>query len=516
MRKIYIFLLPLLLFSCDKLEALKSLLDELDTRVTVLDPSTGDSISGFAADGSSTIQIKVTFNSDDSPTQIEITPDGSAYGLFSTSQTASLSDQSEIVYTLTEEDLERDYALFYLHSDETMPSALTSSSVATISYDVRVSSDSDDSISRSFDVEVVRPPVIFAHGFGSDKSTYDPMLSYIKPKGLYIDAALYALDYSSTSLASYDVNKSVISDAIDYTKSAMLAAGYVFDKAVVVGHSMGGVLTRLYMQSSYGVDYRDDILKIITIDSPFAGTQLANFGVSLADKYPDSPLKVIYNIGAIIDFQVDSEATLNELNGESLNKVILPTHILSATFGDTKSIVNMISEGQYVQALLTFLIQQVATEKIYGEDNDLVVPLSSQICGIEQGLLKDYVTTYSGEWHCSVHATEEAANDVMELLETPSTNTKSFSTAGFAPTFLTYDNSNHSSIIMVETSSSDDITSVADVLIRLGLDADGNLVGMGYESEDESVEMTGDGVVEEQVIGLSSSDKTKLFFSLLK
>ncbi|MFI3258636.1 MAG: alpha/beta hydrolase [Rikenellaceae bacterium] len=513
MKKIYIILLSLALISCDKIAALKDLMEALETRVTIFDPTSGQLISGFAADGGSVIEIKVSFNSDENPISIAIAPEGEAYGLLSTSQEAFT--QSSISYELTTEDIERGYALFYLLSDEDLPSSLATTSSATISYDVTITVESDEEVSRSFDVEVVRPPVIFAHGFASSDITYDPMLSYITPKGLYIDSGLYVLDYMLTSLASYEVNKTVISDAIDQTKSAMLAEGYIFKKAVVVGHSMGGVLTRLYMQSSYGVDYRDDILKIITIDSPFSGTQLANFGIGLADKYPDSPLKLVYKMGAIIDFQVDSEATLNVLNGESLNKVILPTHILSATFGDTKSIVGLISDGQYVQALLSFLVQKVATEYIYGEDNDLIVPHSSQIGGIEESLLKDYVTTYSGEWHCSVHTTEAAANDIMELLDTPSTNGKKFSTAGFNPSFLSYDATSHTSVTMVEKSSSE-IASLVTSLITIGLDADGDIVDMGYESADdnESITIENSSVVETYTIGVSTTESSTLFFSL--
>ncbi|MFR9650278.1 MAG: alpha/beta hydrolase [Rikenellaceae bacterium] len=507
--RLIIFSLLLTLSSCQKIELLKDIIEELNSKVTILDPSTGETLVGFAADGSSILEIKVDFNSDLSPQTVELAPDGSAYGEFSTSQ--SSTTLSTLCYELTQEDLDRGYALFYLHSDETVPSALSSSSVATIDYDIVITLESEQSVSKSFEVEVVRPPVIFVHGFGSSSETYEPMLSYITPKGLYIDQALYALDYSATSLASYDVNKSVVPDAIDQTKEAMLQAGYLFNKAVVVGHSMGGVLTRLYMQSCYGVDYRDDILKIVTIDSPFTGTQLANFGVSLADRYPNSPLKVIYNIGAIIDFQVDSEATLNVLNGESLNSVIVPTHIIAATFGDTKSIMSLISEKMYVQALLTFLVQHVATESIYGEDNDLVVPLSSQICGIEEGILKNFVTTYSGEWHCSVHTTEAAATEIIELLETPSTNTKTFSTAGFKPSFLSYDNADFAGITMLESSLSE-LKSSSDVLITLGLDGDGNIVDMGYESDSEQIEITNTSIAEQYTIGVSSSQSSTLLF----
>lgn len=506
MKKIFciplLFVASLALFSCDKSENTP----KFDVPIVPSDPT----IKGIAADGATTMEIKVALENYTDPTTITISPKGEAFGLFSDSA-ESVDAKSTLTYTIKQEDISRKYATLYLHSQETLPSELSTKSVATITYNITVESDSEPA-TQELQVEVVRPPVIFAHGFGSDRTTFDPMLSYIKPKGLYVDGALYALDYSATSLSSYDVNKSVIADAIDHTKETMRASGYLFEKAVLVGHSMGGVLTRLYMQSSYGVDYRDDILKIICIDSPFMGTQLANFGVSLAERYPESPLKIIPQIGAIVDFQVDSEATLSDLNGETLNSVILPTHILSATFGDTQSIVKLIQKKQYAQALLTFLVQHVATDKIYAEDNDLIVPLSSQICGVSDSILKDYVTTYSGEWHCSVHTKEVAAEDLIELLDTQSSSTSKFSHDGFAPEQLSYDNANTEAVTMV-AKSKEELLSASDIVLWIGLNAEGSIVDMGYKSDSKKITMASEDVVMQQIIGVSSSDTTTIYYS---
>ena len=46
---------------------------------------------------------------------------------------------------------------------------------------------------------------------------------------------------------------------------------------ILVGHSMGGVVSREYVQGNF---YNDDIDKIITLDSPHEGTGALNMLVS--------------------------------------------------------------------------------------------------------------------------------------------------------------------------------------------------------------------------------------------
>ncbi|MFI3321993.1 MAG: hypothetical protein R3Y50_05660 [Rikenellaceae bacterium] len=102
---LHILLILSMLSSCDKIEQIKDLVDELDTRVRVLDPATGDAITGFAADGASILEIKVVFNSEELPVCVNISPEGEGFGSFSSSQ--ELKGETDISYDLTQEDLER-------------------------------------------------------------------------------------------------------------------------------------------------------------------------------------------------------------------------------------------------------------------------------------------------------------------------------------------------------------------------------------------------------------------------
>ena len=47
---------------------------------------------------------------------------------------------------------------------------------------------------------------------------------------------------------------------------------------ILVGHSMGGVVSREYVQSDY---YNDDVDKIVTLDSPHEGTGALNMQLGL-------------------------------------------------------------------------------------------------------------------------------------------------------------------------------------------------------------------------------------------
>ncbi len=455
------------------------------TSVSIYTADGSQIVKGLAADGASIVRIVVTFDTLLKPSQLKIIAKGEEFGVLSEDMVLDDSDSPSITVALTAEHYSQGGVTLYLISEEEQPQSLSMVSSTELAYLLQLN-NLIGTEELAFGVEVVRPGAIFAHGFASGPETFDPMFGYINAKGIYNGSGLYALDYSETSLSEYVVNKSVVRDAIDYTKAAMLSDGYVCEKFAMIGHSMGGVLIRLYLQSSYDdIPYRDDILKLITIDTPHTGTQLADFGVALSEKYPDSPLAVVGEIGAIIDFQTDSDATLVDLNGESLNRAVVPTHVLTGSFGDTMSLVSMISEGKYFEALLIYLVQELLISNIYGEANDLIVPLSSQQCGMEDGFRYDYVTAYSGEWHCSVHTTEAAADDVMALLDTPSTFDSSFTTVGFNPERIYYNDDSHAGVQLTEISY-DTVTSLGlQNLLVVDFDSLGNVLYMGYSEEGE-------------------------------
>lgn len=508
------------LTSCgDKVETLIGVLESVEILPESDDdsgePSLTTTAKGLAADGASKLIVTIEADTSNPATDITITSDVN-WGKISGDET---------IYTING----KNYYILSLTSEEELPSALDNASVATINYTIDATFSDGSAKSATKAVEVVRPPVIFAHGLASNAETFDPMVNYIKAQGLFIDEALYALDYAKTSIASYSTNNRVVPEAIDKTLAAMLNAGYVASKATLIGHSMGGILTRIYMQDgvfeSDGVTqkepYRDDILKVITIDTPHSGSQLADFAMKLGEN--DSPLAFFSKMGAIEDLAVESSATADLNSSTKLaigNALKIPTHIITAEIGTLSGIVELVKNQQYVIAALSFLLDAVESKLLYGEDetSDIVVPMTSQQGGVENTLIKKFVTNYTNEWHCSVHTTETAAMDVLTLLNTESSDNKTFTTDGFAPATLTYNSeltSGSNAIEIDEVTNMDDYSNSIISSMTLGLDSEDNIISIFYEGNGWGDESAAASTVEiARVTNDTDPDKPKIVYMI--
>ncbi len=471
--------------SCDteKIDALKGILEDVKLKFDTTDTDDTTEIKGLAADGKSEIVVMFPADKSNPATKISISSDVD-WGVVTGDETIESIDGEDVyIFTLT--------------SEEELPEALSTTDVAYVNYTIEATFADGSTKSATKAVAVVRPVVIFAHGMASYPETFDPMLNYIKPMGLFVDEALYALDYEATSLASYQTNNRVIPEAIDTTFAAMKEAGYVAAKATLIGHSMGGILTRIYMQDgvfeSDGVTqkepYRDDILKVITIDTPHSGSQLADFALELGESV--SILSILSKFGAIVDLAVESEATASLNDATKLataNALKIPTHILTAEIGTLSGIVELVKNQQYVMAVLSFLLDAITSEFFYGDDtSDIIVPMKSQKGGVSNTLLKTYVTTYENEWHSSVHTTEQAADDVVALLDTIGSNDKTFTTGGFSPEVLSYteilSSVNGSSRILIEEVQSIPYDGILNSM-SIYLDSNDDIVAITYEGVD--------------------------------
>ncbi len=433
--------IAMLLLSCDNSGSGGTNNNDDDTTIasinsiTLLETDSGSGVKGLAADGASTVEIVIEISNIKNVNQLKISQAQSEdWGFFTTSN--SKNEQSREL-TIRSFDSQSKEVTLYLHSEQSLPSELADRSSAVIDYELTLVDNNGQSTHKSLPVEIIRTPVVFVHGLNSSRATFDTMLDYLRPEGLWLDKGLYALDYSTTATASYYTNRDVVPQAIDHTKSELLDLGYQTQKVILVGHSMGGNLTRQYLQD-VRYSQRDDVLSVVTINTPHSGSQLADFGLALAAKYPSSALAFFGSMGAVVDLAVSSSATQNMNSSESLAfEAKVPTHVFTSTIGTIPNVADMIRDGIYLEAILVYLIDAKSEELIYGEPNDIVVPLSSQ----EGGIAAEYRTSYNDQWHTSVHTTQQCATDLLALISNPnaSATQSKFTLEGFSPKTLNFD-----------------------------------------------------------------------------
>ena len=126
------------------------------------------------------------------------------------------------------------------------------------------------------DFYLFKPPVVLVHGIWADAGSLNGMMEYLKKHySEWVNRVTYP---NSRHFAD---NVATVGGWISGTINTMknqeiegLENPIVVKKADVVAHSMGGILTGLYIASN---NYGDNINRLVTIGTPHSGSELANF-----------------------------------------------------------------------------------------------------------------------------------------------------------------------------------------------------------------------------------------------
>lgn len=257
-----------------------------------------------------------------------------------------------------------------------------------------------------------RPGVLLVHGLLSDPSCFtkddqgnNGLYEFLQDKN-YGFVAL--VDYEDSHASAFEENSDVLNVVGNHCNAfyeelfriGLLSSAYDF-----VGHSMGGILSRFYVQNHN----RDAAHKIITLNTPHWGSKIANLGL-LADEWY-SPLNAAMETWgkAISDLGVDSEPIL-KLSETASQTIGIPVHAMCSYIDDYDKVYEFEVENKgslskylkdYLSAFGKVAVDvsgNIADYKwwdfwtfVYGEPRwDFWVGYTSQ----KSGLADDYVTVF--------------------------------------------------------------------------------------------------------------------------
>lgn len=226
-------------------------------------------------------------------------------------------------------------------------------------------------------------PVLFVNGFCSDEGAWKSMLANLagldkqrwgrdvvalaftgtqviqRDRKPFTHSGLYTLAFRNNYVAEKDaydstkVNDLDIRELANQLKNvvAEIAAGTKSRHVDIVSHSMGGLVARTYVEglaalnaASPSVEYAGDIRRIITIDSPHAGSFLADVG----DKWAEVG-RVCYAEGSTQKNQLKpgpDNTFLTTLNSKSIPESVFVTAVAARTnLADSDGVVSFESQN---------------------------------------------------------------------------------------------------------------------------------------------------------------------------
>ncbi|WP_428661929.1 esterase/lipase family protein [Runella sp.] len=299
---------------------------------------------------------------------------------------------------------------------------------------IEVYDQTNNTVLAVYPLRIYRTPLLMIHGLNSEGISFKKMEDEFILSNTHPFDLMLKVDYKPTNTHFFQTNSNVVPRAISEQLLSCLRKGYAVTKVDLVGHSMGGILSRLYLQSIF---YLNDINKLITINTPHSGSQMADL---LSDPNLRLDVKALacYNIpcnnGAIFDLRVNGLAIDKDLNGSSLNRNTVPSHTIATT-----SIVSPSGSSILINPIITHYLLELSYD-LYsyydlaynGNANDLIVQLESQ----KGGLTGDCTSTYTPQIHVGAQDNSNVINKVKFLLSSdPSTSNFCL---GFNPVDLTY------------------------------------------------------------------------------
>lgn len=240
-------------------------------------------------------------------------------------------------------------------------------------------------VESRFTFKLVRPPLVFLHGLWADPGTWKfPLVRDSRFPSIRL------ADYRSTFARSFATNSQVarvwIHTAVDDLRRQRIAS----TQADVVGHSMGGILGRIWTTSG---DYKrddnlraGDIRKLFTLDTPHTGSPLANLLDNLRHDFLLGDLAVRFF--RRIEHPIDEGAIEDLAKGSPAIGGIAPAPVPAHVFvgiGGSDALEEAPGRLGQFYTLVNFFAAVTGNELFESLQHDFVVGRLSQAGGLPTG-----------------------------------------------------------------------------------------------------------------------------------
>jgi len=353
-----------------------------------------------------------------------------------------------------------DYGISYYEAPDGYGNTSQSRQVQlTVSFAPSIGNGNTTSIKTS--LTVVRTPLLLIHGLWSDPSAWPTNIWQRQPSAFYF---VNPDTYENSNGANFSKNAPTVKTFVSHTLQKARSAHYAATQVDVVAHSMGGILSRLYIESdnNYRVDNLDegDIHRLITLDTPHFGSSFANLLVNLYAEDASDTVKAVHDLvkssasvvnGAVCDLSENSTG-LEALDSDT----DIPAQTFSATGGPLPgSFDPATDEAQYWEGVLylgayrnsfeerltrttckkrsfvppfkcldeePIFNQKTVNDFRFLEDNDAIVGQASQDGDVSEGetfaaLIHFGADTWYGVHVAGITNTQQVANDVFSALD---------------------------------------------------------------------------------------------------
>jgi pimeloyl-ACP methyl ester carboxylesterase len=172
------------------------------------------------------------------------------------------------------------YGFSYYTPPQSFGASSAASRKVTLEYSFTPSIGNGNTSRLRAEFDVVRPPVVLVHGLWSNGASWQD--GYLRNDA---QNTTLAADYAGSNAASFSVNADVLRDIVAEALDTTRRKGYAGTQSDVIGHSMGGLLSRRYVAAD---DYKraenlgqGDLRRLVTLDTPHWGSSFANLLVSV-------------------------------------------------------------------------------------------------------------------------------------------------------------------------------------------------------------------------------------------